>query len=149
MVVHQSHYKAVKCCFVMENLCNKCGKVAYIKSLLLDFTPKIKYIHKTKCIVVILTQNMIELSSEPHGFSAMYYGALFVSKLTKIIVFKWQLQVYKHCFRFIKSSYWSIMSSNRYINPTSDIYILGQIYKSLGQIYKSGIKYINPAISAQ
>ena len=28
------------------------------------------------------------------------YGAPFVLKLVKIAVFKWQLQVYKHCYRF-------------------------------------------------
>ena len=54
--MHRSQYKAVKYSYlVIKNLCDKSGKVVRIKSLVLNFTPKIKCFCKTKYIVVILT----------------------------------------------------------------------------------------------
>jgi len=42
-------------CFVIENLCDKSGKVVHTKSLLRNFTLKIKCFYKPKYITMILT----------------------------------------------------------------------------------------------
>ena len=54
--MYQSQYKAAKYrCLVIENLCDKSGKVLCIKLLLLNFTLIIKCFYKTKYIDVMLT----------------------------------------------------------------------------------------------